>query len=139
MPHAWHDSRRWADDREHSPGKLPQPGLRTEKEISASRLQPFSILLNAPRPSFWRRGQVFSCLNKGSNIALIDQGGTCIHEGWDGSKAVLRPILVQRRRLVMIEVVEHLHADKGHGVGFLCDRGRDHTFLNPVQRLLVSI
>src|SRR5579884_940718 len=39
----------------------------------------------------------------------------------------------------MIKIVEHLHADKCHGVRFLRDRGGDDAFLNPVERLLISV
>ena len=39
----------------------------------------------------------------------------------------------------MIEVVEHLHADKSHRVGLLRDGGSDDTFLDPVERLRIGV
>src|SRR5579872_7225019 len=39
----------------------------------------------------------------------------------------------------MIKIIEHLHADEGHGVRLLSDRGGDDTLLNPIKRVLVCI
>src|SRR6202790_5034322 len=39
----------------------------------------------------------------------------------------------------MIKRVEHLHADIGHGVRLLCDRGSDSALLYPVECLRVGI
>src|SRR5712671_1857276 len=39
----------------------------------------------------------------------------------------------------MIKRVEHLHADVGHGVRLLRDRGSDSALLYPVERLRVGI
>ena len=39
----------------------------------------------------------------------------------------------------MIKCVEHLHADVGHGVRLLRDRGRDSALLDPVERLRIGI
>src|SRR6266403_4804355 len=39
----------------------------------------------------------------------------------------------------MVKRVEHLHADVGHGVWLLSDRGGDAALLYPVERLRISI
>ena len=39
----------------------------------------------------------------------------------------------------MIQIVEHLHADKGHGVRLLRDGGCNHALLYPVECLLVGV
>jgi hypothetical protein len=39
----------------------------------------------------------------------------------------------------MIKVVEHLHADIGHGVWFLRDGGGDSALLDPVERFWVGV
>src|ERR1700740_1402312 len=39
----------------------------------------------------------------------------------------------------MIESVEHLHADKGHGVRLLGDRSHDDALLDPVEGFLIGV
>ena len=56
-----------------------------------------------------------------------------------GAKLSFDQSVIERRRLVVVQIVEHLHADKGHGVGLLRDGGRDAVFLDPLQRFRVRV
>src|SRR5271169_93316 len=87
-----------------------------------------------------RRGrQTLSRLQERTQVRLVDQGRTGIHETGNGRINVLRPVRSQRRRLVMIKSVQHLHADVAHGVRLLRDRGRDLPLLYPVERLRIGV
>src|ERR1700693_662876 len=89
--------------------------------------------------SFVPAGCALLSLQKRIYVIFVDQGRTSIYERGDGCKAVFRPIGIERRRLVVIQVVQHLHAHKCHGVWLLGNRGGDAALLDPIQSVRIGI
>src|ERR1700722_4016366 len=83
--------------------------------------------------SFAPAGCALLSLDKRSYIAFVDHGRTSIYECGDRCKAVFRPIGIERRRFVVIQDVQHLHAHKGHGIWLLGNRGGDAALLDPIK------
>src|SRR5258708_29228035 len=122
---------------EEQTGRQNLPGKK-KSAVSASSKQSLGSRIPAPlahrhTTAYWIKhcglflsaGHALLGLQKRVYIALVDQCRPSIHERWDRRKTVLRPVGVERRRLVVIQVVEHVHADKGHVVGLLGDGSGD--------------
>src|ERR1700722_880827 len=153
-PRAGRGSRHWAGARAHfrmKPTKQMQDSTIRQRYVFASKLlfAQFRLMSRQwvpPLAIFERRdsgrwyqaallrgaGQILTGLHERIHVSLINQARSGIHEAWDRRKTVFGPIRVERWRLVVIEIVEHLQSDEGHGIGLLRDRGRDDAFLDPL-------
>src|ERR1700730_8077232 len=75
--------------------------LKTNLRCSIYTITQLPIFLSREH-SFRRRAEVLPCLHERIHVALIDQARTGVHERRNRRKAVLRPIGLERCRLVMI-------------------------------------
>src|ERR1019366_9790576 len=94
--------------------------------------------MDRPGPSLGGGGGV-ARFDEALDVALVDHGGAGVHERGDGGEGILNAVRGQGPQRVVIQVVEQLDPQVGHGERLLADGGRDEALLDGFQRARVGV